>query len=88
MRRSLIARLDEPRMASSALASLYLSAIKSTRDPDDHIVVWSRDMTPSIRGCWARLARKPLTAAVKSPVSTQMSARCFARLRCSSRPFT
>ena len=38
-------------------------------------------MTPSVRGCLARSAHKPLTAWVKPPMLTRMSARCFAPLR-------
>ena len=48
----------------------------------------SLDMTPLVRGCSARSARKPLTAWVKPPMLTRMSARCFAKIRCSSRLFT
>ena len=33
-------------------------------------------------------ARKPVTASEKPPMSTQMRARCFAQVRCSSRLFT
>ena len=64
----------EPRPSAASIAA---------RNPRN---AWSRDMTPSVRGCLARSARKPLTAWVKPPMLTRMSARCFARLRCSSRP--
>jgi hypothetical protein len=66
----------EPRPSAASIAAL------NARN------AWSLDMRASVRGCLARSAHKPLTARVKSPLSTQMSARCFAPLRCSSRPFT
>ena len=66
----------EPRPSAASIAAL---------NPRN---AWSLDMTPSVRGCSARSARKPLTAWVKPPMLTRMSARCFASLRCSSRPFT
>ena len=40
---------------------------------------WSLDMT--------RSARKPITASENLPVSTQISARCFAQVSCSSPRF-
>jgi hypothetical protein len=38
-----------------------------------------------VMGCSMSWARKPATAEVKAPISMQMSARCFAQIRCSSR---
>ena len=66
----------EPRPSAASIA-----ALKPRK-------AWSLDMTPSIRGCSARSARKPFTARVKSPMSTRMSARCFTHVSCSSRLFT
>jgi hypothetical protein len=42
-------------------------------------LAWSLDMS--------RSARKPATASAKRPTPTQMSARCFAQVSCSSRLF-
>ncbi len=44
-------------------------------------------MTPLVRGFSSRSARKPATASENLPMSTQMSARCFAQVNCSSRLF-
>ena len=62
----------EPRPSAASIAAL---------NPRN---AWSLDMTPSVRRCSARSARKPAKAWLKSPRSTQMSARCFAQVRCSS----
>ena len=40
------------------------------------------------QGVLGEVPRKPATAQVKLPMSTQMSARCFAQVSCSSRLFT
>src|ERR1700728_1585072 len=42
----------------------------------------SLDTTPLVRGFSARSVRKPVTASENLPMSTQMSARCFAQLSC------
>ena len=48
---------------------------------------WSLGTTPLVRGFSSRLARKAATAYANSPMSTQMCARCFAQVSCSSRLF-
>ena len=65
----------EPRPSAASIAALYPR------------IAWSLEMTSLVRGFSSRSARKPATASVKSPMSMQMSARCFAQLSCSSRLF-
>jgi hypothetical protein len=50
-------------------------------------IACSLDTTPLVRGFSSRSARKPATASEKRSMSTQMSARCFAQVSCSSRLF-
>jgi hypothetical protein len=66
----------EPRPSAASTAALYPRR------------AWSLDMTPLVRGFSARSTRRPATAQAKAPMSTQMSARCFAQVSCSSRLFT
>jgi hypothetical protein len=65
----------EPRPSAASTAALY---------PRN---AWSLDMEPLVRGFSSRSARKPATASENLPMSTQMSARCFAQVSCSSRLF-
>ena len=65
----------EPRPSAASVAALYPR------------IAWSLDTTPLVRGFASRSARKDATASEKWPTSTQMSARCFAQLSCSSRLF-
>jgi hypothetical protein len=65
----------EPRPSAASIAALYPR------------IACSLDMTPLVRGFSARSTRKPATASENLPMSTQMSARCFAQLSCSSRLF-
>jgi hypothetical protein len=65
----------EPRPSAASAAALYPR------------LAWSLDMMPWVRGFSARSARKPATAAVKAPIWTRRSARCFAQVSCSSRLF-
>jgi hypothetical protein len=48
---------------------------------------WSLDTTPLVRGFSSRPTRKAATASEKWPMSTQMSARCFAQVSYSPRLF-
>jgi hypothetical protein len=65
----------EPRPSAASMAALYPCR------------AWSLDTTPLVRGFKSRSARKPATASEKPPLATQMSARCFAQVSCSSRLF-
>ena len=65
----------EPRPSAASMAALYPCR------------AWSLDTTPLVRGFSAGPARKPATASEKWPMSKQMSARCFAQFRWSSRLF-
>ena len=65
----------EPRPSAASIAALYPR------------IAWSLDTTPLVRGFASRSERKNATASEKWPMSTQMSARCFAQVSCSSRLF-
>ena len=65
----------EPRPSAASAAALYPRR------------AWSLDTRPLVRGFSSRSARKPATASENLPMSTQMSARCFAQASCSSRLF-
>ena len=60
----------DPRPSAASIAAL-----------DPPRTAWSLDTTPLVRGCSARSARKPVTAGVKLPMLTRMSARCFAKVQ-------
>jgi hypothetical protein len=61
----------EPRPSAASIAALYPR------------IAWSLDTTPLVREFSARSVRKPATAPGNLPMSTQMSARCFAQVSCS-----
>jgi hypothetical protein len=65
----------EPRPRAASIAALYPR------------IACSLDMTSLVKGFSSRSARKPATASENLPISTQMSARCFAQVSCSSRLF-
>jgi hypothetical protein len=65
----------EPRPSAASIAALYPRIARSL------------DTRPLVRAFSSRSARKPATASENLPMSTQMSARCFAQVSCSSRLF-